>query len=1042
MTVPTGNVTFLFTDIEGSTRLAQEFPEALHDSLEKHHAILQTAIEFNKGYVFDIVGDAFCSAFQNSGDAIKAAIEIQKNLANEDWSEAVIKVRIGIHTGSAEWNGGRYMGYITLSRTARVMSAAYGEQILISNDTYQVYSSTSEQLQQNVDLKTLSFRDLGERRLKDLIQPIRLFQVISSELREDFPPLKTLDARPNNLPVQLTSYIGMKDVISRARELLSKINLLTLLGSGGSGKTRLALQIGADMIDEFSNGVFIIELAPVSDPTLILQTFMNSLSVKEEAGRNPIDTLNDFLSGKDMLIILDNCEHLVEECALFTEMILKSHPKLKIIATSREALNCSGEQKYKVPSLSVPDTDTNLSPEQLTQFDSVRLFIERALSVNLNFRINENNAPALAEICHRLDGIPLAIELAAARTKVMSVEKIHARLDDRFNLLTGGKRTSLPRQQTLKALIDWSYDLLSDKEKLLWSRMSVFSGGFDLESAEEICHDEELDRIDILDLLHSLADKSVIVYEESSERFRMLDTIKQYGYDKLKNANEYYKISGNHLNHFLNFSETAEPHLIGSESQTWSGNLEKERGNIETALIRSLPYPEDERGIRLAGSMGLFWRLRCHYSEGRKWLETFVNNSVNPSKHSLAKAHMRLGTCLQFQGEIDSAIKHCETAAEIYKELNDMKGITESLSSMAIMRSELGDYDLARKIYEECFEIVGEKGDKSKIAYLLNDLGSSLLETGNYQKAAEMFEESADMQRKAGDKRGIAYSLYNLGSIALEQSEFDRGKKIFDECIAIFRELEDKRGVAYSLISLGNIASHTGDLKRSREFIEESISIFRSLGDKRGLTFSLCSLADAKLNFGDQSNVMELLEESLSIGREAEIKPAVAYSLMCMGNARLDMGEIDKAEKLFEESLKLSKEIGHKPGVAFNLNYLGIVAMQKGDIKLSAILFKESFQINKETNQRKELISNILGIAEVLSAGDALRQACKLLGYINEFYESTNLIKDHKLIYRYNSLTQNLKKQTGEEIFAECIEEGKKLLPDQAYEILLNELQS
>ena len=480
--IPSGNVTFLFTDIEGSTKLSQQFPEKLPAALDKHHSILTKAIESNNGFIFQIVGDAFHCAFGNSEDAVKTAVEIQTNMENEKWDEVVIRIRIGIHSGNAEWNGKDYMGYITLARTARVMSAAYGGQILVSNDAYESFKDNSD----TVSEKDFSFRDLGERRLKDVIQPIRLFQIVAKGLRLDFPPLITLDARPNNLPIQLTSFIGREKELKYLKDELKLNRLLTLTATGGAGKSRLSLQAGADLIDDFENGVWFVELAAVSDPDFLTAETINALGIKEESNKTPEETLTDHLEDKEILIILDNCEHLINACADLSERLLSSCPKLKIIATSREALNCAGEQTFKIPPLTHPDPKVYNTPEQLTQYESVRLFIERALTINSKFRVNNENAPALAEVCSRLDGIPLAIELAAARTKVLSVENIYERLDDRFNLLTGGKRTALPRQQTLRALIDWSYDQLSENEKILFQRLSVFTGGWSLTAAEEI----------------------------------------------------------------------------------------------------------------------------------------------------------------------------------------------------------------------------------------------------------------------------------------------------------------------------------------------------------------------------------------------------------------------------------------------------------------------------------------------------------------------------------------------------------------------------
>ncbi|MBK7160300.1 MAG: adenylate/guanylate cyclase domain-containing protein [Ignavibacteria bacterium] len=379
MSKPTGIVTFLFTDIEGSTKLAQEFHETLPAALEKHHSILTEAVESNNGFVFKIIGDAFCCAFQNTEHAVKAAVDAQIKLNSEEWKDAVIKVRMGIHIGNAEWNGTDYMGYITLARSSRVMSAANGGQILISDKAYEVVNKNIYDTNQEIRIGhgIISFRDLGERRLKDLIQPVKLYQVISDNLPSDFPPLKTLDARPNNLPIQLSSFIGREKEMKIAKNLLKQSPLLTLIGTGGAGKTRLALQTAADLIDDFTNGVWFVDLAAINDKYLLPQVFLTSLGIAEAAAITPEDTLKEYLADKNVLIILDNCEHLIHNCAELTEKLLSSCSGLKIIATSREALNCSGEQTYSIPPLTNPDLNSKVSPEQLIQYESVRLFIER-----------------------------------------------------------------------------------------------------------------------------------------------------------------------------------------------------------------------------------------------------------------------------------------------------------------------------------------------------------------------------------------------------------------------------------------------------------------------------------------------------------------------------------------------------------------------------------------------------------------------------------------------------------------------------------------
>ncbi|MBK8552251.1 MAG: adenylate/guanylate cyclase domain-containing protein [Ignavibacteria bacterium] len=606
MNIPTGTVTFLFTDIEGSTKLSQDYPETYHSILTRHNEILHEAVESNSGFVFKTVGDAFCCAFQNAEDAVKAAVDAQINFNSENRKNTVVKVRIGIHTGNAEWNEKDYMGYITLARTSRVMSAAYGGQILATEKVYEL-----------TEWKTvtgISFRDLGERRLKDLIQPVKLFQILSQGLTSDFPPLKTLDARPNNLPVQLTNFIGREKEIIEIKNLLSEFRHITMLGPGGTGKTRLALQVAADLIDEFSNGVWVIELAPLFDPLLVPSAFVRTLGITEPPGQDTLSTLVNYLKDKEILLILDNSEHLINACANITEKLLKNCCGLKIIVTSREALRSDGEYTYRVTSLRHPQPKETNTLQELSQFEAVRLFIERALAVNSGFRVNNENAPALAEICYQLDGIPLAIELAAARIKILSVEKICEKLNDRFKLLTSGKRTALPRQQTLRAMIDWSYDLLTDKEKILFQRLSVFSGGWTLEAAEEVCSDDNIESYEIIDTHTNLLDKSLISSTETSGniRFYMLESLKQYAIEKLGTDSV---TAVKHLNYFMKLADHEQMRKDGMEVIDWVNLIDSEIDNIRTAIHRASENNPDEAFI-IVNNMTEFWNVKGSFLEG------------------------------------------------------------------------------------------------------------------------------------------------------------------------------------------------------------------------------------------------------------------------------------------------------------------------------------------------------------------------------------------------------------------------------------------
>lgn len=482
--LPTGTVTFLFTDIEGSTTHWDRYEDAMRPALRRHDAILREALATHNGFNFKNIGDAFCAVFATAPDALQAALQAQRILTAEPWQGVGpngIRVRMALHTGAAEMRDNDYFGP-PLNRVARLLSIGHGGQVLLSQPVFEL---VRDHLPVGAEL-----RDMELHRLKDLGRPEHVYQLLTSDLPSDFPALKSLEYWPNNLPQQTTSFIGREKEVGEIKSLLGKTRLLTLTGAGGAGKTRLGLQVAADLLESEENGVFLAEFAPLSDPTLVGQTVAQALDVREEANRPITQTLTDFLKPKKLLLLFDNCEHVLNDAARLADALLRACPGVRILASSREGLNILGEMTYRVPSLSLPDPKKPQTVESLTQYEAVRLFIERAQAAQPSFAVTNQNAPAVAQLCHRLDGIPFAIELAAARVRALSVEQISARLDDRFRLLTGGSRTALPRQQTLRAMIDWSYDLLSDDEKTLLRRLSVFAGGWTLEAAEAVCADE------------------------------------------------------------------------------------------------------------------------------------------------------------------------------------------------------------------------------------------------------------------------------------------------------------------------------------------------------------------------------------------------------------------------------------------------------------------------------------------------------------------------------------------------------------------------
>lgn len=511
--LPTGTITFLFTDVEGSTKLWEQYPDTMRPVLTRHDALVEDWVERYDGTVVRPrgEGDSRFAVFVRATDAVVAACAIQQALFSEPWPTSIsLRVRVALHTGEADLRDGDYYGS-AVNRCARLRSIGHGGQTLLSQVTYEL---VRDALPEAVRLSAL-----GSHRLKDLQRPEQVFQLLHPALPDNFPPLKSLDALPNNLPMQLTSFIGRQREMAEVKQLLTNSRLLTLTGAGGCGKTRLGLQVSADLLEEYVDGVWLAELAALTDPMLVPQAVASVLSAREEPGRQQIETLTDFLKLKSLLLVLDNCEHLVAACAQLATALLRFCPNLWILATSREALGIAGETIWRIPPLSLPSAQ--MAPlERLIQYEAVRLFIERATAVLPAFTVTNQNAPAVAQVCYRLDGIPLAIELAAARVKVLTVEQIYDRLDNQFRLLTGGSRTALPRQQTLRGAIDWSYNLLSEAEQALLCRLSVFAGGWTLEAAEAICAGENIDEIEVLDLLTYLADKSLVIVEQQSEEVR------------------------------------------------------------------------------------------------------------------------------------------------------------------------------------------------------------------------------------------------------------------------------------------------------------------------------------------------------------------------------------------------------------------------------------------------------------------------------------------------------------------------------------------
>jgi predicted ATPase/serine/threonine protein kinase/uncharacterized protein HemY len=882
---PSGIHTFLFTDIEGSTRLWEHHPEAMKPALMVHDELVRKAIEQNGGYVFKMIGDAFHAVFIEAEAAIKACEQAQRALLNHPWPPEIgaIRVRMALHLAQAENRNGDFVGS-GLNRLARLLSAAHGGQVLLS-------LAVAELVQDKLPAG-LELRDLGEHRLKDLIRPEHVFQLGAPALPFEFPPLKSLDAIPNNLPPQLTSFVGREKELEDLKTLLSgKSRIVTLIGTGGTGKTRLSLQVTAEILELFKDGVWQVELASLNDPALLVQEIAQVLGMAETKGKSLQASLSEFLRDKKLLLLLDNCEHLIDACARLVSSLVRSCPNFSVLATSREGLGIQGETTYSVPSLSLPEANKPLpSLEEIAQYGAVRLFVERAETANPKFVLLEQNKEAVVELCRRLDGIPLALELAAVRTRVLTVEQIIARLNDRFKLLTGGGRTALPRQQTLKALIDWSYDLLAEGEQYLWHRLSVFAGGWFLEAAEKVCTGDWVEEYEVLDMLGQLVNKSLVVAQEDLEsgqmRYHFLETIRQYGREKLKTTGEEAAVQERHLEYFLELAETNAPRLNGAEQKTALDQLEQEHGNFRAALDFCLATPEQiETGLKLAQAIGEFWKIRSHWTEGREWLAKLLEEAGNNGlkQSSVYAGGLALtGELARLQGAFKEGQQSLEESLALWREFDDKRKLAEVLGKLGILNEEAGQYSAAGDYHREALALYTELKDKAGLAQIYNSLGNVASYQNDHQGAINYFREALGLRRQLKDKRGSAVTLRNLGVQAFFVQNFKEAVDYTRQSLELARELGDKSNLPYILSNLGYFSATEGNYSEALTYYNESLQLLREMNQQPAITNVLINLGNTEVLREDFAAGLEFYQESLQISAELDFKPSICNNLACI----------------------------------------------------------------------------------------------------------------------------------------------------------------
>lgn len=836
--------TLLFTDIEGSTRLWEREGERMSRALAEHDALSRRAVEEHRGVIVKMTGDGICAAFDDPVDALNATAQLQRSLGTLASKNMIsLRVRAGLHLGMVERRNEDLFGS-AVNRAARIMKAAHGGQILVSQAVFDYVRARLP--------APISLRDLGGVRLRDLATSEHVYQVVHPGLRQDFPALRSLETTPNNLPQQVTSFIGRERELADAKRLLESTRLLTLFGMGGLGKTRLSLQIAADLLEKYPDGVWFVDLASIKDPALVPSAAAQALGVHEEPGRSLTQTLCAHVRDLKLLIILDNCEHLVSACAQLAEALLQAAPDVRILATSREALHIRGEQTYGVLPLAVPDRKADV--ESLLRSEAVQLFVDRARLQKASFSVTERDAAGIAELCSRLEGIPLALELAAARLRSMSVTDINARLHDRFKLLTSGSRVALERQQTLRALVSWSYDLLDEREQIVLDRLSVFAAGFDLEAAEAVCGADPIPHEDVLDLVTSLVEKSLVMVEQTGDasryglletirefalehlkkRYDLLGPIKDFAQERLQERDDVAATAARHSAYYLGVAKTARTKLQGPEQAEWTRRLEVDLDNMRAAITLALSgagSPLD--AVKFEVALMRFRTLRGYSTEGR-----------NNIRAALALPALQDPTV----------------------------GRAHALHVGGVLALDLSDHAESVKMLRECLEIRRGLGNPVEVAATLSELSTLYVRHGDIAKARDCQEEAIAIFRKLGDRIGEGIGLVNLAEISARQGDYEGAQQLFEQSLAIALEVKHLELESECERNLGDLALRAGNAQSAEARFARSLKVCREAEDRRGEAIARGRLGRIDLARGDLEQARTRLVEAMGVLRSFEMR--------------------------------------------------------------------------------------------------------------------------------------------------------------------------
>ncbi len=899
-------LTFLFTDIEGSTALLRRIgQDAYAQVLGDHHALIRSALAVHDGREVKTMGDGFFAVFSSPSGCAAAVLEMQQALGAHDWPAGErVRVRMGVHTGEASQTAAADLLGLDVHRAARVGSLAHGGQVLLSE--------TAAALVHDRLPPGAALADLGVHRLKDLGRPERIFQLGAPGLQAEFPPLRSLGnpALPNNLPTQLATFIGRERELAEVRTLAETSRLVTLTGAGGCGKTRLSLQMAAELLDGSGDGVWLVELAPVADEAEVVSAIAAALAIAGQPGRPILETLIEALVPQNVLIVLDNCEHLIGACAKTADAILRSCPRVHVIATSREPLGIGGEVIYRVPSLSLPGPDSDAGPAAPASSDAVALLVQRAREQGVALPADEETGSLLVSVCRRLDGMPLAIELAAARLRTLSVGDLRDRLDQRFRLLTGGSRIAMERQQTLWATVDWSYSLLNTAEQLLLRRLSVFPESFDLAAAEAVCGFGDIEPIDVTGLLGSLADKSLVVTEPAGAavRYRLLETIRQFAADRLAETgeDEAAALAAAHCDHYLRLAESATPRLTGPDQGAWFTRLDTDQLNLWRAAEYAARSPGGTAQVlRFAVALRRYWEARPREAEALELLASVIQRPDASADPALFAAALATAAFFAHTNDMAAARPFAERAVELARQIGDDRLLVDALSAQCITCYFLRQFEKGFALGQEAVQRARQLGDDAL-------LGSSLMSLLMCSYALDpagserLFTEAVACTSRSGDLVTACRLHNNAGIHALLDGDIPAAHAHLEQAAHSIRAIGESDSVVS--VNLGWVLRAENDPGAARPMFEAALLKSRRTGPCYCMAYASLGLACMAADLGDPRRAAKLHGVAQAfLDRIGELwqEPEESYRRDSIGQIRARLGD-DRFELAYGEGRTLS----------------------------------------------------------------------------------------------------------------------------------------